>query len=264
MEDGRATTSDHMAKIGAVEGQDRDWRTIWEDSANAEIKGKRTNPHMLFKGDQVQVEDGQPAVLGDQIAVPAKEERADSVDTEKINKFERKVPKLELRLRVFDHEYKACKNWKYRLTSPSNPVLTGDINEDGTIEVELESKGTIEGRLSVWEFETEQPDNPSAVIRDKPVVMKLRIGKLNSMLETDLPDEGLTGLQARLHNMGFGLGNIDGKLGDVTKASIKKFQERFAVTPADGEPSEATKTKMDELHDKNTELPDAPEPAKAT
>jgi hypothetical protein len=46
--------------IIAAAHQIADWKKIWNDDANAELRGKRKSPHILFPGDTVVIPDPAP------------------------------------------------------------------------------------------------------------------------------------------------------------------------------------------------------------
>jgi lysozyme len=63
-------------------------------------------------------------------------------------------------------------------------------------------------------------------------VRDLEIGYLNPPSETG--DEGVSGMQARLANLGFDPGPVDGQLGPRTKAAIRAFQAQNPPLVVDG------------------------------
>ncbi len=88
----------------------------------------------------------------------------------------------------------------------------------------------------------------------------LRIGRLDPILE-DAPDRWcVAGVQARLNNLGFESGPVDGVKGPVTKAAIKRFQRRFKLVE-DGIAGPVTQAKLKEVHDTNTPIPPQIQPA---
>jgi peptidoglycan hydrolase-like protein with peptidoglycan-binding domain len=55
----------------------------------------------------------------------------------------------------------------------------------------------------------------------------LRIGHLSPMRDTD--DDGVSGVQARLQNLGYYEGEVDGELGPETQDAIRAFQDDHAL-----------------------------------
>ena len=39
----------------------KDWKLIWEHEKNADLRAKRPDPHVLYKGDKVWIPEVQPA-----------------------------------------------------------------------------------------------------------------------------------------------------------------------------------------------------------
>jgi N-acetylmuramoyl-L-alanine amidase len=77
-------------------------------------------------------------------------------------------------------------------------------------------------------------------------VWPLRIGHLNPMDET--PDEGVSGIQARLRNLGYDVGPIDHRLGRRTRAAIRAFQRDNPPLVVDGICGPKTRAKLIEKH----------------
>ena len=61
---------------------------------------------------------------------------------------------------------------------------------------------------------------------------KLNIGDLNPVADTR--DEGMSGIQMRLRNLGFDPGPIDGIVGPRTTAAIRAFQKKHPPLDVDG------------------------------
>jgi peptidoglycan hydrolase-like protein with peptidoglycan-binding domain len=61
------------------------------------------------------------------------------------------------------------------------------------------------------------------------------------------PADSVTGVQARLTNLGVDVGPVDGILGPLTTAGIAEFQRQRGL-PETGEIDEATSTKLAEVH----------------
>jgi len=98
------------------------------------------------------------------------------------------------------------------------------------------------------ESKEEKPPEPVEV------EFHLSIGALNPIGDPELApdDKCVAGVQQRLNNIAFDAGEVDGVLGDHTKAAIKRFQRRFQMPTVDGESSRDMQTKLRDFHDKDT------------
>src|SRR5712672_2083666 len=80
---------EHLSKLAQQFGL-RDYRTIWDDPQNAELKKKRVNPNVLLPGDI--------------LFIPPKKEKVETRPTTNIHVFKLNAPKLMLRLVVRDFD----------------------------------------------------------------------------------------------------------------------------------------------------------------
>ena len=74
-----------------------------------------------------------------------------------------------------------------------------------------------------------------------PLEIELELGSLPPVTE-------ITGVQARLNNLGFGCGTVDGDIGPRTRAALRRFQARNEL-PVTGEIDAATRTRLRQAHD---------------
>lgn len=180
---------DTIVKIAKAHGFRR-WETIWEDSANAALRKKRANPRVLEPGDV--------------LVIPEIEQKVESCATENHHVFE--VPVLNEMLRIQVHEARdspmARKEYVLVVDGKEYEGTTGD---DGLIEQAIpaeSSTGELRIDGSVW---------------------TLDIGHLNPV-ERDVSDGRVSGAQARLRNLGFYDGDINGELDDATREAVRNFQ----------------------------------------
>ncbi|MBI2900546.1 MAG: hypothetical protein HYY17_10190, partial [Planctomycetes bacterium] len=96
---------------------------------------------------------------------------------------------------------------KYRLTVGAS-VREGRIPQDGLVEQEVPADAR-EGTLTLWL--RGDPEGPGFDV-------KLDIGALD-------PHDTVSGLQARLYNMGLYDGAIDGQDSEELQAAVRKFRE---------------------------------------
>jgi hypothetical protein len=186
--------------------------TIWNHSDNASLKAQRQDGYMLVPGDVVIIPDLRPG--------------QESGATAKKHRFRRKgVPEM-LRLVIRDEEDQPRANLPYLLT------IDGEHREGST---------DADGRI-------QEPIPPRAKLA------KLRVGPEEEGLEYELQLGGMdpisetTGVQARLHNLGYDVGPADGELGERGQKALEEFQYEHALEPT-GRLDDATRHKLEEIHD---------------
>ncbi len=264
--------NDHISHI-AVRNSYRDWHTLW--AKNATLQGKpRSNPHMLFHGDRV-------VPQGDIVELPPMEEKEEACATEQVHTFVVPDSKLFLRLRILDEHLQPFTNADYELVV-NGKRTTGNTGADAIIEQEVPDYAS-DGYIVLTRALTPPAPAPGAApgtpgaapggaaagseMGPSEIQVKYRfplhIGRLDPIQE-QAPDNNCTaGVQARLNNLGFECGHVDGRLDAVTEAAIKRFQRRLAMTPVDGQPTAATQQKLFETHDQKTPVPPPPAPPPA-
>jgi len=196
------------------------WKTIYEDPDNADFKKARPNPNAIKPGDEI--------VIPDKDAKPPKEEK---VPTTKLHKFEVKRPYVMLRIVVKDEEEKPLSGKKFELTVGSEKH-EGTTDGDGIVEERVDPTAT-EAALTIF-----LEDDPEG----EYFHWDLRIGHLDPVAE-------VSGVQARLNNLGFWSGPVDGVFSTKTRAALKAFQEAAGIKPS-GKLDDATRDKLVDMHGK--------------
>jgi hypothetical protein len=190
-----------LSSIATAEGF-RDWHTIYNDPANADFRTLRPNPNLLFPGDIIVIPDKTPSSLGASTGQPAT--------------FTVKSNRVLLRLRLADT---AAPN--YRL-SVDGKVTTGTVDSSGIVEADLSPSAT-DGTLTTWPDGFDSPEDAG----DAAVTWSLQIGSLDPATE-------ISGVQARLANLGYAPGGIDGIDGPRTQSAVKAFQADNPPLVVDG------------------------------
>ncbi|APR86026.1 Hypothetical protein A7982_11375 [Minicystis rosea] len=190
-----------------------DWRAIYQHPENADLRKKRPDPNLLFPGDRV--------------VVPEKEQKEISIATDRVHRIRVKVPERRLRVRVLDHERAAYKGASYRVSFDGVPREEGKTDGDGLVDVII-PPGAESAELSIGEH-----------------TWHLALGHLNPILHT--PDEGVSGLKARLHNLGYDAGAIDEPLDPESRAAIRWFQRDHGLDLTD-QLDEATRAAIVRAH----------------
>ncbi len=183
---------------------------IWEDSANAELHELR-DPYILRSGDQI-------------IIPTAEREEADCA-TEQRHRFRRHLEPTKLRIRLLENdEPRAEVEWK--LFKDDELVDEGMTDGDGCLEATIDP--------CEEEFLLKVGDE------EKPEQYRLQPGSLD-------PIENISGVQARLSNLGHDPGPIDNIIGPLTRRAIRQFQHRQELEES-GEPDETTRNALRDAH----------------
>jgi len=170
---------------------------LLNDSGNSSLKESRTDPGVLLPGDVVTI----PTRTLLQAPSPI-----DAKHTFKVTR-----PKAWIRLAVKDADGVALAGKKYQLTIDGKQT-SGTVPDGGVIEQQV-SPSAESGELTVW-LSDDQNDTE---------IWMLQIGHMD-------PIDSISGVQARLNNLGFDIGrDPDGVLDDDTKFAIGAFQARIGI-----------------------------------
>ncbi len=120
----------------------------------------------------------------------------------------------------------------------SYELTLGDDTESGKLDAgevldRAVPRDVHSGTLSVWptRFETLEAAGGEGCVWD------LDITNLRSVDETE-------GVQARLNNLGYIAGAVDGELAYLTKSAIRSFREEFGMSPTDEDLDDETRTRI--------------------
>jgi len=167
------------------------WRTLYEDPRNAHLRQERPNPNLIYPGDQLWIRDKSTKTL------PA--------STDQKHTLQLNSPKTRLLMVLKDEEGKPISNVKYQLTI-GDTQSSGVTSGSGLVE-QIVPADAQEGLLEIWPDGEMQP----------PAKWNLKPGHLD-------PVEKLSGIQARLNNLGYYCGKVDGINGPKTERAVKAFQ----------------------------------------
>lgn len=187
------------------------WETIWNHPANSELRAARDNPSVLHPGDR--------------LVVPAPRSKVADCATGRRHRFRRRGVPAALRLRFF-YGGEPRSGEPYRLTVDGAERPPSTLDDDGWLEVPIPCGASV-AVVVVGEGDSQQ-------------TYQIGLGRLDPISET-------SGLQARLNNLGFDGGEVDGQLSARTAEALRAFQvsEGLAAT---GEPDEATRARLVEIH----------------
>lgn len=177
---------------------------IYQDAKNADLRRLRPNPNQLFPGDVV--------------VIPAHDLKSFVLATGKHHKVMVNVPKRKVRVRILDAKRKPMKNLPFKLDTGKR-VYEGQSDGDGVVEQKVPAE--VE----------------AATLYIGDLTLPLLLGHLNPHQDTE--DDGITAIQARLKNLGYQPGRIDGSLGPRTQAALRRFQADHDLDQT-GEADDAT------------------------
>jgi len=184
-------------------------QSLWEHPDNSELKQKRGNPNILLPGDIINI--------------PEKQQKEESCEVEMRHQF-RKIGQTKLRLQ-FSNSGEPRANQPYIL-EVNGKFIEGKTDGDGIVD-EYISPTAKKGKITIGENEAK-------------VEYELAIAALD-------PADCPSGAQARLMNLGFYQGNINGKLESDTKAALKSFQQHCKIAET-SKLDDATVNKLIEVH----------------
>jgi hypothetical protein len=194
----------------------RNWRTIWDREENAELRNLRKNPQVLFPGDQVFIPDKVP--------------KEHSCATNQRHTFMIPVPLARVRVLLEDAEGRPYADKEYRLTV-NGQDFNGRTASNGLVEHEVPADAHA-ATLTLWTDDE----------RREALTWSLQIGYLD-------PEEEISGVQARLNNLGYSCGEVNGELNEATIAALKAFQWDHQLAMS-GEIDDPTRAKLDSLYEK--------------
>jgi hypothetical protein len=184
------------------------WSQIWSLPENTTLRQKRRDPNILYPGDIVMI--------------PDRTVRLEDRPVDKRHKFVKKTLPVSLRLRVLA-QGKPIANAVYML-HVGDVWFTGQTDGDGELHQKIPHEATV-GLLKLTKQGIEFP---------------LEIGKLDPISEIE-------GVQARLNNLGFYCGAVDGVIGPMTRSALSMFQETWKLKTT-GEADEETRAKLKEKY----------------
>lgn len=204
---------EHLSQIAKLYGFP-DYKILWDHPENADLKKLRKNPNILLPGDEV--------------FVPDKEEKEESGSTDKRHTFVVDKEALKLRLVLEDIYEKP-------IAGAQCALLVGDQ----TFQLTTDGKGKLEQDIPL------DAQEATLVIRGDQTpfqneIIPLKIGHLD-------PVEEISGQVARLNNLGYFPGRLDGSDADALKSAVEEFQCDHGLK-VDGDCGPKTKAKLKEVH----------------
>lgn len=165
------------------------WQTVWQHPNNAQLRQQRAHQNILYPGDKVFIPDRQPKTV--------------TKATDQVHTFVRMGVPEKFNMQFLDLEGNPYGNQAYVLTVDGRNIK-GNLDGDGWIRISLPPNAQS-GRILVG------PDG-SLVASD------LRFGNLDPITE-------LSGIQARLLNLGYFAGPADGQDSKDFQTAVWKFRQ---------------------------------------
>jgi N-acetylmuramoyl-L-alanine amidase len=176
------------------------WKTIHDHPQNADLRSNRHNPNVLFPGETVFIPAGSKT----------KQETA-VVDKRHRFQIERLPTFISLRLRNIVSGDLPPADYTFTVGSAS---ASGPVTAETVITLKIDPQETT-GRLTVT------PHDPAHGFAR--IDMTLNLGQLD-------PPDTTSGVQARLTNLGFHCGPVNGQLNADTRHAIREFQLLHKMT----------------------------------
>ncbi|MBC2695483.1 MAG: LysM peptidoglycan-binding domain-containing protein [Desulfobacteraceae bacterium] len=175
------------------------WEKIWDHPKNAQLNEKRKDPNILYPGDVV--------------FVPDKEELEEACATEQRHRFRRKGMPAHVRFALVDDEGQPRIDEVY-IIEIDGKLFSGTTDSEGHLECSIQPNAK-KGKL-IFEIEIE------ATKQKEKHEFRLQLGFLD-------PIDTVEGVQARLRNLGFYFGEINGKFDLKIIKAIRGFQRKHEL-----------------------------------
>jgi hypothetical protein len=188
------------------------WETLWNHPNNAALREIRKSPNVLMARDR--------------IFIPEKTAKEESGSTGQIHTFRLKGIPVRLNFRLLDEEDQPRSGLRYTLSVDGKQAAAGVTPGDGLIFAVISPRAKTAqvvvhaaGGEEIYDFD---------------------IGHLN-------PPEFTSGIQARLKNLGYYLGEITGQMDEETGDALSQFQ-KDAGLPVTGEIDDTTRQALSDRH----------------
>lgn len=192
-----------------------DWHQIYDHARNAVFKEKRPNPNLIYPGDRLYIPDLQ--------------EHEETGQTEQRHRFRVTLPPTYLNIRLQDPAKQPIANAPYCLRMDTLEV-GGETDDEGWVKEQMPA-WVRSGLLTVWPH----PANPEVAIK-----WEVKPGYLD-------PLETVTGVKARLINLGYDCGDVNNVEDEKYEAAVRQFQQDHDLT-VDGVVDPQTRGRLRQEH----------------
>ena len=254
---------DFLAKI-AANFKFGSYATIWNDGSNSDLKSQRKNPNILFAGDQVTAADGTTTgTPADVVQIPDKQQHLqETLATEKTHKFVAQIDHVDLHVIIKDENDKPITGMQCTCPADGDSATSDGSGQVDALDIgtsidmgvlsftyktiDLSTRGTDPDPSAAAppsppnpDSDPDPPPDPNAQPFFPPGDFKvqrsyeLAIGYLD-------PLEQVTGVQARLNNLGYWAGDLGFADQDAlaVQVAIEEFEVDHKATVT-GDPTDA-------------------------
>ena len=186
---------EYLSKIAKRYGF-ANWHLIYDDPNNSDLRKLRPDPNVLLPGDT--------------IYIPDKSERVQSCSTDRRHVFQLGQVETILRVLLKDDEDRPYANMEYQVQVPEEHA-----SRKGT----TDQTGKLEQQIPV------SINTVDLILPDVGLAWTLQVGHLDPVHDEQINKPIVTGIQARLQNLGYDCGPVDGILGPRTTAALQEFQK---------------------------------------
>lgn len=191
---------DSLSSIAAAHGHYGP--TIWDHPANAALRRVRSNREALLAGDRLTIPPLRPKEV--------------VIQTGATHRFRRRGVPSRIDLVVRDEL------WGTVFAGKAYALTAGGVRHEGRTDAEGRVRHWVapeitRGELELW------PDTPGY---PRHLSWPIAVGRLD-------PIETVSGVQARLENLGFDCGDERGALGPATRRAIRAFRSLRGLPPGD-------------------------------
>jgi hypothetical protein len=189
--DHTVSQGEHLPRIALRYGF-LDWQAVYQHPNNAELRRRRPNPNVLLPGDKIYVPDIQT--------------KGAACPTGRTHIF-RLVGEHCVRIIVKDAGGTPYANAKYQVT------IGHEVRE-----------GTTDDKGALYEYVRKSTEDAELKLPELGLGWTLKIGYLDPLHDQEQDAPIVTGVKARLKNLGFYTGEVDSNLDHDAKEAMKRFQ----------------------------------------